>query len=152
MTTKQAIPAATETPAATPLVEIAKRPDSITLFGHAYEVLEEMVLHARSGYHLYPGVTPQIFQHNGMMSVLLQLGNPLPLTSQRAAESVANEQRKEAAEFDRRVQAEAQRIAAAKAQADLDARIAAAEAVANAAVEKIRVDAAAERRRIEESL
>lgn len=149
MATKQAAPAAIETPVATPYEEILKRPDSITLFGHAHEVLEEMIIHARNGYHLYPGVTPQIFQHNGMMSILLQLGNPLPLTSQRAAESIASEQRKEAIEFDRRVAAEAQRIAAANAKAELDARIAAAEAVANAAVEKIRKDAAAERERIE---
>lgn len=138
-----------ETPVATPLVEIAKRPDSITLFGHAHEVLEEMVLHARNGYHLYPGVTPQIFQHNGMMSVLLQLGNPLPLTSQRAAESIASEQRKEAIEFDRRVAAEAQRIATAKAQAELDARIAAVEAQAEAEVIRVRAQVAAELARIE---
>lgn len=145
--------AVTETPAvSTPYEEILKRPDSITLFGHAHEVLEEMVTHARNGYHLYPGVTPQIFQHNGMMSVLLALGNPLPLASQRAAESIASEQRKEAAEFTRRVQAEAQRIAAAKAQEALDARIATVEALAEAEVTRVREQVAAERARLQEAL
>lgn len=133
----------------TPLAEIARRPDSITLLGHAHEVLEEMTIHARNGYHLYPGVHPTYYERTGMMSILLQLGNPLPLASQRAAESVANEQRKEAAEFDRRVKDEAARLHAAQIQADQEARIAAAEALANAAVEKIKADVAAERARIE---
>lgn len=127
----------------TPLAEIVKRPDSITLFGHASQVLEEYAAHARNGYHLFPGVTPQFFQHTGTMSILLALGDPLPLASQRAAESMAAAQKQEAAEFDRRVQEESKRLAAQKAQRDLEAQVAAAQAVADAQVAKIRADAEA---------
>ena len=127
----------------TPLAEIAKRPDTIKLFGHAHQVLEEYAVHARSGYHMFPGVTPQYFQHNGMMSILLALGEPLSLASQRAAESMAQAQRDEAAEFTRRVQEESKRLAAEKAQADLEAQVAAAQAVADAQVAKIKADAEA---------
>jgi len=144
--------AVTETPAvSTPYEEILKQPESITLFGHAHQVLDEMIIHARNGYRLFPGVHPAYYERTGMMSVLLQRGDPMPLVYQRAKESIASEQRKEAAEFTRRVNEEAQRIATAKAKAELDARIAAAEAVANAAVEKIRRDAEAERARIEQA-
>lgn len=144
---------AIDTPAvSTPYEEILKQPDSITLFGHAHQVLDEMIIHARNGYRLYAGVSPNIYPTGGMMSVLLQRGDPMPLVYQRAAESIASEQRKEAADFERRVVEEAARRVAANAQAELDARIAAAEAVANAAVEKIRKDAAAERARIEASM
>ena len=130
--------------------EILKRPDTIALFGHSYQVMDEFTIHARNGYKPFAGVAMQYFP-GGMMSILLQLGDPLPLAHQRAKESIASEQRKEAAEFTRRVNEEAQRIATAKAKAELDARIAAAEAVANAAVEKIRRDAEAERARIEQA-
>lgn len=141
---------ATAVPAeSTPLHVIAKRPDTINLFGYAHEVLDEFTIHARNGYRLFPGVSPQYLERTGMLSILCQLGDPLPLASQRAAESIANEQRKEAAEFTRRVKEEAARLHAAQLQADQDARIAAAEAVAAAAVEKIRADVAAERARIE---
>lgn len=150
MATKAPAPV-TETPAvSTPYEEILKQPETITLFGNAHQVLDEMILHARSGYRMYEGVSPNILP-NGVMSVLLQRGDPMPLVYQRAKESIASEQRKEAAEFTRRVNEEAQRIATAKAKAELDARIAAAEAVANAAVEKIRRDAEAERARIEQA-
>lgn len=149
---KAAAAPATETPVATPLVEIAKRPDSITLFGHAHLVLEEYAVLARAGYHMFPGVTPQYFQHNGMMSILLALGEPLPLAHQRAAESMAEAQRKEAIEFDRRVKAESKRLAAEKAQADLEAQVAAAQAVAEAEVARIRADADAAIARIHASL
>ena len=145
----KAAPAPAVPEASTPLEVIAKRPDTIELFGHAHEVLDEFTIHARSGYRLFPGMTPRYFEQSGMMSILLSLGDPLPLASQRAAESVAREQRKEAAEFTRRVKEEAARLHAAQLQADQDARIAAAEAVAAAAVEKIRADVAAERARIE---
>lgn len=151
MATKSAAPA-TETPVATPLVEIAKRPDSITLFGHAHLVLEEYAVLARAGYHMFPGVTPQYFQHNGMMSILLALGEPLPLAHQRAAESMAEAQRKEAIEFDRRVKEESKRLAAEKAQADLEAQVAAAQAVAEAQVARIRADADAAIARIHAQL
>lgn len=133
----------------TPLAEIAKRPDAIQLMGHAHEVLEEMTVHARNGYRPFRGVAPTYYERTGMMAILLQLGNPMPLAVQRAAESVANEQRKEAIQFEKRVQEEAARRVAAQIQADQEARIAAAEAVANAAVEKIKADVAAERARIE---
>jgi len=149
---KAAVVTETEIPVATPLVEIAKRPDSITLFGHAYQVLEEYAVHARSGYHMFPGVAPQYFPHNGMMSILLALGEPLPLAHQRAAESMAEAQRKEAVEFDNRVKAEAQRIAAENAKAELEAKVAAAQAVADAQVARIRADADAAIARIQESL
>lgn len=141
--------AATETPVATSLAEIAKRPDTINLFGYAHEVLDEFTIHARNGYRLFPGMHPAYYEQNGMMSILLQLGDPLPLASQRAAETIAREQREEANLFERRVKEEAARLHAAQIQADQDARIAAAEAVAAAAVEKIRKDVAAERARIE---
>lgn len=147
-----AVVAETETPVATPLVDIAKRPDSITLFGHAHQVLEEYAVHARNGYHMFPGVTPQYYQHNGWMSLLLALGEPLPLASQRAAESMAEAQRKEAIEFDNRVKAEAQRIAAEKAKAELEAQVAAAQAVADAQVARIRADAEAAIARIQANL
>lgn len=148
---KAAAAPATETPAvSTPYEEILKQPETITLFGNAHQVLDEMILHARSGYRMYEGVSPNILP-NGYMSVLLQRGDPAPLVYQRAKESIASEQRKEAAEFTRRVNEEAARRVAANAKAELDARIAAAEAVANAAVEKIRADAAAERARIEQA-
>lgn len=153
MATKtQAAPApAAEAPLATPYEEILRQPESITLFGHAHQVLDEMIIHARSGYCLYPGVSPNLFPEGGMMSVLLQRGNPMPLVYQRAKESIASEQRKEAIEFERRVNEEAARRVAAQVKADQDARIAAAEAVANAAVEKIKADVAAERLRIEQA-
>jgi hypothetical protein len=143
--------AVTETPVATPLAEIARRPDTVNLFGHAHQVMDEFTILARLGYRPHPEVAMQYFP-GGMMALLVQLGDPLPLASQRAAESIANEQRKEAVEFEKRVKQEAERLHAAKLQADLDARIAAAETVANAAVEKIRMDAAAERARIEATL
>lgn len=147
-----AVVAETEIPVATPLVEIAKRPDSITLFGHAHLVLEEYAVLARAGYHMFPGVSPQYFQHNGMMSILLALGEPLPLAHQRAAESMAEAQRKESAEFDRRVAAEAQRIAAENAKAALEAKVTAARAVAEAEVARIRADADAAIAAIEQAL
>lgn len=143
---------AIETPAvSTPYEEILKQPDTITLFGHAHQVLDEMIIHARNGFRLYAGVSPNIYPTGGMMSVLLQRGDPMPLVYQRAAESIANEQRKEAAEFTRRVNEEAQRIATAKAQAELDARIAAVEALAEADVQRVRAQVAAERARIEQA-
>ena len=142
----------TETPVSTPLVEILKHPDSITLFGYAHEVMEEMITHARSGYHLFPGVTPQYYEVSGTMSVLLALGDPLPLFRQRAAESMADAQRKESAEFERRVAAEAKRLTAEKAQADLEAQVAAAQAVADAQVARIRADADAAIARIQATL
>lgn len=141
MATKTATPTEVEVTASTPLAEIVKRPDSITLFGHTHQVLEEYAAHARNGYHLFPGVTPQYYQHTGMMSILLALGDPLPLARQRAAESMAEAQRKEAAEFSRRVTEEAQRIAAENAKAELEAKVAAAQAVADAQVARIRADA-----------
>lgn len=141
MATKTATPTEVEVTASTPLTEIVKRPDSITLFGHASQVLEEYAAHARNGYHLFPGVTPQFFQHTGTMSLLLALGDPLPLASQRAAESMAAAQKQEAAEFSRRVTVEAQRIAAENAKAELEAKVAAAQAVADAQVARIRSDA-----------
>lgn len=143
---------AIETPAvSTPYEEILKQPDTITLFGHAHQVLDEMIIHARNGFRLYAGVSPNIYPTGGMMSVLLQRGDPMPLVYQRAAESIANEQRKEAAEFTRRVNEEAQRIATAKAQAELDARIAAVEALAEADVQRVRAQVAAERARLEQA-
>ncbi|MEM8514491.1 hypothetical protein RCH14_003841 [Massilia sp. MP_M2] len=132
---------AVEVTQSTPLAEIIKRPDSITLFGNAYQVLEEYAVHARNGYHLFPGVTPQFFQHTGTMSLLLALGEPLPLASQRAAESMAQAQKQEAAEFSRRVTKEAQRIAAENAKAELEARVAAAQTIADEQVARIRADA-----------
>lgn len=152
MATKSPAPATIETPVATPYEEILKRPDSITLFGHAYQVLDEYAVHARNGYHMFPGVTPQYYQHNGMMSLLLALGDPAPLASQRAAESMAEAQRKEAYEFDRRVKEESKRLAAEKAQAELEAQVAAAQAVAEAEVARIRADADAAIARIHASL
>lgn len=133
----------------TPLVEIAKRPDTIKLMGHAHEVLEEMTVHARNGYRPFRGVAPTYYERTGMMSILLQLGDPMPLAVQRAAESIAREQQEEAIQFEKRVQEEAARRVAAQIQADQEARIAAAEAVARAAVEKIKADVATERARIE---
>lgn len=142
----------TETPAvSTPYEEILKQPETITLFGHAHQVLDEMIIHARNGYRLYAGVSPNIYPTGGMMSVLLQRGDPMPLVYQRAAESMASEQRKEAAEFTRRVNEEAARRIAAKAQADLDARIAAVEVLAEAEVTRVRAQVAAERARLEEA-
>lgn len=141
----------TETPVATPLAEIARRPDTINLFGPAYEVLDELCIHFRNGYRPHPEAAMQYFP-NGMMAILIQLGDVMPLAHQRAKESMAREAAKESAEFEKRVKQEAERLHAAQLQADLDARIAAAEAVANAAVEKIRSDAAAERARIEATL
>lgn len=146
MATKSAV---AETQAATSLADIAKRPDTINLFGHAHQVLDEFTIHARNGYRLFPGMHPVYYEQSGMMSILLQLGDPLPLASQRAAETIAREQREEANLFERRVKEEAARLHALQVQADQDARIAAAEAVANAAVEKIKADVAAERARIE---
>jgi len=137
---------------ATPYEEVLKRPDTITLFGHAHQVLDEMIIHARSGYRLYAGVSPNLFPEGGMMSVLLQRGDPMPLVYQRAAESIVSEQRKEAAEFTRRVNEEAARRIAAKAQADLDARIAAVEALAEAEVIRVRAQVAEERARLQEAL
>ncbi len=127
----------------TSLAEIAKLPDTIQLQGHAHQVLEEMIVLARSGYHLFPGVTPRYHEFNGMMGILLQRGEPLPLAVQRAAENLAEAQRKESAEFDRRVAAEAKRLQAEKAKADLEAQVSAAQAVADAQVAKIRADAEA---------
>jgi hypothetical protein len=139
---------AVEVTQSTPFAEIIKRPDSITLFGNASQVLEEYAAHARNGYHLFPGVTPQFFQHTGAMSILLALGDPLPLASQRAAESMAAAQKQEAAEFDKRVKQEAERLHAAQLQADLDARVAAAQAIADEQVARIRADAEAQVARI----
>jgi uncharacterized membrane protein YqiK len=139
----------TEIQESTPLAEIAKRPDTLKLFGHAHEVLDEYTIHARSGYRLFPGMHPTYYEQSGMMSILLQLGDPMPLASQRAAETIAREQREEGILFERRVKEEAARLHAAQIQADQEARIAAAEALANAAVEKIKADVAAERARIE---
>lgn len=127
----------------TPLADIVKRPDTIKLFGHFHQVMDEFTVLARSGYMPFPGIPPRYFEFNGTMSILLQLGNPLPLASQRAAESMAQAQKEEAAEFSRRVNEEAQRIAAEKAQRDLEAQVAAAQAVADAQVAKIRADAQA---------
>ena len=146
---KELAPKAAEIQASTPLAEIAARPDTIALFGHAHQVLEEMITHARSGYHLYQGVSPNIVQQTGMMSVLLQLGDPMPLAVQRAKETIEREQREAHQRFEKRVKQEAERLHAAQLQADQDARIAAAEAMAEAAVAKIKADVAAERRRIE---
>lgn len=124
----------------TSLAEIVKRPDAIKLFGHAHEVLEEMTVHARNGYRLFPGMQPSYYEQTGMMSILLQRGDPMPLSVQRAAETIANEQREEAAQFERRVAAEAKRISAEKARADLEAQVAAAQAIADAQVARIRAD------------
>ena len=143
---------AAETPVATPLEEIGKRPDSITLFGNIIDVLNEMSIYARNGYKPFAGVSPHYFAETATMSILLQLGDPLPLVHQRAKESIAREAAKEAAEFTRRVNEEAARRVAAQVQADQDARIEAAEAVAAAAVAKIKADVAAERARIEANL
>lgn len=135
---------ATKAPVATTestsLAEIVKRPDAIKLFGHSHEVLEEMTVHARNGYRLFPGMQPSYYEQTGMMSILLQRGDPMPLSVQRAAETIANEQREEAAQFERRVAAEAKRISAEKARADLEAQVAAAQAIADAQVARIRAD------------
>jgi len=147
MATKIATPV-TETPVATPLAEIARRPDTINLFGHAHQVMDEFTILARLGYRPHPDVGMQYFP-GGMMALLVQLGDPMPLAHQRAQESIANEQRKEAIQFEKRVQEEAARRVAAQAQAEQDARIAAAEAVAEAQVARIREEVAAERARIE---
>lgn len=127
----------------TPFSEIVKRPETIKLFGHFHQVMDEFTIHARNGYMPFPGIPPRYFEFNGTMSMLLQLGNPLPLVSQRAAESMAQAQKEEAAEFSRRVNEEAQRIAAENAQRDLEARVAAAQAVADEQVARIRADAEA---------
>lgn len=134
---------AVEVTESTPFSEIVKRPDIIKLFGHFHQVMDEFTIHARNGYMPFPGIPPRYFEFNGTMSMLLQLGNPQSLASQRAAESMAQAQKEEAAEFSRRVNEEAQRIAAEKAQRDLEAQVAAAQAVANAQVAKIRADAQA---------
>ena len=134
---------AVEVTESTPFSEIVKRPDTIKLFGHFHQVMDEFTIHARNGYMPFPGIPPRYFEFNGTMSILLQLGNPQSLASQRAAESMAQAQKEEAAEFDKRVAEEAQRIAAQNAQRDLEARVAAAQAVADAQVAKIRADAEA---------
>ena len=139
---------ATEIQESTPLAEIVKRPDTVKLFGHFHQVMDEFTVLARAGYMPFPGVAPRYFEFNGTVSMLLQLGNPLPLASQRAAESMAQAQREEAAELNKRVQEEAKRISAENAQRDLEARVAAAQAVADAQVAKIRADAEAEVARI----
>jgi len=138
----KAVPAV-EVTESTPLAEIIKRPETIKLFGHYQSVMDEFTIHARNGYRVFPGVLPRYFEFNGNMSMLLQLGDPLPLASQRAAESMAHAQKEEAAEFDRRVTEEAKRFAAEQAQRDLQARVAAAQAVADAQVARIREDAEA---------
>lgn len=127
----------------TPFSEIVKRPDTIKLFGHFHQVMDEFTIHARNGYMPFPGIPPRYFEFNGTMSILLQLGSPQPLASQRAAESMAQAQKEEAAEFSRRVNEEAQRIAAENAQRDLEAQVAAAQAVADEQVARIRADAEA---------
>lgn len=136
-------PATVVTDESTPLDVIAKNPDTIKLFGHISEVLDEMVVLARSGYRVFPGIVPTIYHLSGTVSILLQRGEPLALAVQRANESIAREQKAEAALFDKRVQEEAQRIAAQNAQRDLEARVAAAQAVADEQVARIRADAEA---------
>jgi hypothetical protein len=143
MATKTAAPTEVEVTESTPFAEIIKRPDTIKLFGHFQSVMDEYTIHARNGYRVFPGVLPRFFEFNGNMSLLLQLGDPAPLASQRAAESMAQAQKEEAAEFDRRVTAEAKRFAAEQAQRDLQARVDAAQAVADAQVQRIREDAEA---------
>lgn len=144
MAAKQAV----EIQESTPLAEIARRPDTIKLFGHPVELFNEMCVHFRNGYRPHEGVGPDIIP-NGYMSVLLQLGDPMPLAVQRAKATIEQEQRAEHQRFEMRVQEEAARRVAANAQAELDARIAAAEAVAEAEVARIRAEVAAERARIE---
>lgn len=144
MAAKQAV----EIQESTPLAEIARRPDTIKLFGYANELINEMCVHFRNGYRLHTGVSPDILP-NGVMSVLLQLGDPMPLAVQRAKTTIEQEQREEHQRFEKRVQEEAARRIAAQAQAEQDARIAAAEAVAEAEVARIRAEVAAERARIE---
>jgi len=138
----KAAPVLEVTDESTSLDEIAKNPDTVKLFGHLGEVLEEMIVLARSGYRVFPGIAPTVY-HTGSISILLQRGEPLPLAVQRANESIAREQKAEAVLFEKRVQQAAQQIAAEKAQRDLEAQVAAAQAVADAQVAKIRADAEA---------
>ena len=147
MATKSAA-APVETPAAsTPYEEIVKRPDTIQVFGPANLVLDEYAVHARNGYRLLPDALIHYFP-NGNMSITLCLGEPLALAVQRAKESIAREQAAEAARFEKRVVEEAARRIAAQAQAELDARIAAVEALAEAEVIRVRAQVAEERARI----
>lgn len=138
----KAAPVVEVTDESTSLDAIAKNPETIKLFGHVLEVMEEMIVLARSGYRVFPGITPTVY-HTGSISVLLQRGEPLALAVQRAKESIAREQKAEAAMFEKRVQQAAQQIAAEQAQRDLEARVAAAQAVADAQVQRIREDAEA---------
>lgn len=148
MATKQA---AAEIQESTSLAEIARRPDTIKLFGHPVELFNEMCVHFRNGYRPHEGVGPDIIP-NGYMSVLLQRGDPMPLAVQRAKATIEQEQRAEYQRFEKRVQEETTRRIAAQAQADLDARIAAVEALAEAEVLRVREQVAAERARLQETL
>jgi len=143
MTKAAPTPIEVEVTESTPLAEIVKRPNTIRLFGHYQSVMDEFTIHARNGYMPFPGVLPRYFEFNGNISMLLQLGNPLPLASQRAAESMAQAQKEEAAEFEKRVQEESKRLAAEQAQRDLEQRVSAAQAVADVQVQRIREDAEA---------
>lgn len=145
--TKAAPAPATETPVATPLIEIAKHPDTISLFGPAYNVMDEFTILARLGYRPHPDLAMRYFP-GGAMALLLQKGDPMPLAYQRAKEIIALEAAKEAAEFDKRVKQEAERLHAAQLQADMDARVAAAQAIADEQVARIRADAEAQVARI----
>jgi hypothetical protein len=125
----------------------AKLPDTITLFGNGGTVWNELMVHVRNGYIIAPGTFPVVFP-DANVSVALCLGTPNQLIIQAAEASVVRALREEQDRFDQRVKYAAKLLVEQQAEADLEQRLAEAEATAEAAIAKIRKDAAAERARL----
>ena len=120
-----------------------KRPDTISIFTSGGNAWNELMVHVRNGFIITPGTVPVIFP-DGNVSLLLCVGSPAPVAIQHAQETIERELREEEARFNERVREEAKRLVEEQAKADLQKRVAAAEAAAEAAIAKIRSEAAAE--------
>jgi len=124
-----------------------KRPDTISIFTNGSDAWNELMVHVRNGYVITPGTLPVVFP-DGNASLLLCIGSPTPIAIKKAQETIDRELREEENRFNERVKEEAKRLVEEQAKADLEKRVAAAEAAAEAAIAKIRSDAAAELARL----
>lgn len=124
-----------------------KRPDTISIFSSGGDAWNELMVHVRNGFIITPGTLPVVFP-DGTVSLLLCIGSPAPTAIKKAQETIERELREEEARFNERVKEEAKRLVEEQAKADLEKRVAAAEAAAEAAIAKIRSEAAAELARL----
>lgn len=135
MTTKQSNAVETIT------LETPQKPYFLRLVGPTVPVLQECVVHIRSGYCFAPEA---IEFFGGSCAITLHLGQPEPYVVEKAAQALAEAMARDAAEHKRAVAEEAKRLVEQEKKDALAKRLADAEAASAQALAAVRKEVAAE--------